>query len=145
MNWTEKHIKGLLHNNTIKGYSADVKKENTPALPQNHKSKALTWLEWNLSYWCNEHSLTLEKEYRFCDRGWRFDFAIATGSLKIAVEFEGGIFRQYSNQSGAHSTAKLFTKDTDKYNRASVLGWRVIRVTAMNYTTVLTTLNEMIK
>ena len=44
-----------------------------------------------------------------------------------------------------HGTAKHFTKDTDKYNLATVLGWRVIRVTALNYTTVLKTLNEMAK
>ena len=139
MNWTEKHIKGLLYNNRIKGYSADVKKENTPTLPKNHSSKALTWLEWNIAYWCNEKMLTLEKEYKFCsDRGWRFDFCIP--SLKIAIEFEGGIFMQHSG----HNTSKHFTKDSDKYNRAAVLGYRVIRVTALNYTTVLKTLNEMI-
>lgn len=139
MNWTEKHIKGLLHHNKIKGYSADVKKENTPAVPKNHSSKALTWLKWNLMYWCNERSLTLEEEYRFCnDRGWRFDFCIT--AHKIAIEFEGGIYMQNSG----HNTARHYSKDTDKYNRASVLGYRIIRVTAMNYTTVLKTLNEMI-
>lgn len=139
--WTEKHMKGLLYNRKIKGYSADVKKANTPTLPKKHQSKALEWLNWNLAYWCNENALTLEKEYRFCaDRGWRFDYAIASGSLKLAVEFEGGIFLAKSG----HNTARHFTKDADKYNRAAMLGWKVIRVTALNYTTVLKTLNEMI-
>lgn len=139
MNWTEKHIKGLLYHNKIKGYSADKKKENTPTLPRENKSKALTWLNWNLQYWCNERSLTLETEYKFCDdRGWRFDFCIP--AHKIAIEFEGGIFMKNSS----HNTAKMYNKDTNKYNRATVLGYKIIRVTAMNYTTVLKTLNEMI-
>ena len=138
-NWTEKHIKGLLFEKRIKGYNVPEKKPaGTPTLPQP-KSKALIWLDWNLQYWCNEKALTLEKEFRFCpERGWRFDYCIP--ALKIAIEYEGGIFMEKSG----HNTARHYTKDSDKYNRAAVLGWKVIRVTALNYTTVLKTLNEMI-
>lgn len=138
-NWTEKHIKGLLFDKRIRGYQAPerTKPAGTPTIPRP-KSKALIWLDWNLQYWCNEKALTLEKEYKFCDRGWRFDYCIT--ALKIAIEFEGGIFMEKSG----HNTARHYTKDSDKYNRAAVLGWKVIRVTAMNYTTILKTLNEMI-
>lgn len=139
-NWTEKHIKGLLFEKKIRSYHVPerTKPAGTPTIPQP-KSKALIWLDWNLQYWCNEKALTLEKEYRFCDRGWRFDYCIP--ALKIAIEYEGGIFMEKSG----HNTARHYTKDSDKYNRASVLGWKVIRVTALNYTIVLKTLNEMIK
>lgn len=142
MNWTEKHLRGLLFQKKIRSYQAPEKKSGgTPALPQP-KSKAITWLDWNLQYWCNEKALTLEKEFKFCDRGWRFDYCIP--ALKIAIEFEGGIFQQYNDQKSGHGTAKHFTKDTDKYNRAAVLGWKVLRVTALNYTTILKTLSEII-
>lgn len=132
-------LNNLAKQGKIRGYVAPQKKGNTPALPnQRNRSKALSWLDWNLQYYCNEKALTLEKEYQFCERGWRFDYCIP--ALKIAIEFEGGIFLQKSG----HNTAKHYTKDSDKYNRATVLGWKVIRVTALNYTTVLKTLNEMI-
>lgn len=139
MNWTEKHIKGLLFQKKIKGFNAPEKKPaGTPTLPQP-KSKALIWLEWNLQFFCNERALTLEREYRVCqERGWRFDFFIS--AHKIAIEFEGGVFLQKSG----HNTPKSYTKDTDKYNKAAALGIRVVRITALNYTTVLKTLNEMI-
>ena len=106
-------------------------------------SKAIKWLDANLQAWCNERSFTLEckangKE-RMVDplRKWRFDYAIE--SIMVAIEYEGGIFLEKSG----HNTAKHYTKDTDKYNRAAVLGWQVIRVTAMNYLTVLETLENI--
>lgn len=146
--WTEKHILGLHRTGKIKSF-VDQKKDkgfssngNTP-LPRE-RSRALAWLDMNLLYWCNERSLQLQcsangNELRFDDiRKWRFDYAIP--SLKIAIEYEGGIFMPKSG----HNTARHYTKDTEKYNRAAVLGWKVIRVTAMNYQTVLKTLDEII-
>ena len=103
------------------------------------KSKALKWLELNLQMWSNEKLLTMEREYRFDElRKWRFDFAWP--ALKIAVEYEGGIFMQKSG----HNTARHYTKDTDKYNHAAVKGWRVARVTALNYESVLGVLEGMV-
>ena len=141
MNWTESHIKNLKASGKIKSFNAGMKVRQTNSLPtaQDKKSKALAWLKWNLWYWANQNSIVMETEHRFCtDRKWRFDFAFP--SIKVAVEFEGGI---YIPKSG-HKTARHYTKDTDKYNRAVTLGWRVIRVTALNYQTVLDQLNKMI-
>jgi len=140
MNTTD--LKKLLKKGKIRGYNvnAPAKMNDGKQIPQK-KTKALAWLDLNLQYWCNERSLTLEcaangGEHRFDDeRMWRFDYAIS--SIKVAVEFEGGIFMQ----SSGHNTAKHYTKDTDKYNRAAALGWTVIRVTALNYSTALTQLN----
>jgi hypothetical protein len=104
------------------------------------RSKAKEWLGWNLPYFANEHGLTLETEFKFCtDRDWRFDFAIP--ALKIAVEYEGGIFMQKSGHSNVHG----FVKDSEKYNRATVLGWRLIRVTYLNYQTVIHQLKQLLK
>jgi very-short-patch-repair endonuclease len=63
-----------------------------------------------------------EREFRFCARRWRFDFAWPT--LKLAVEVEGGTWA-----GGRHTTGAGFEKDAEKYNEAVVLGWRVLRVT----------------
>lgn len=61
-----------------------------------------------------------EREWRFCERRWRFDFAWP--EKKLAVECEGGVWT-----NGRHTRGSGFVKDLEKYNRATVLGWRVLR------------------
>jgi len=62
-----------------------------------------------------------ECEYRFDpERRWRFDFAWP--SLQIAVEIEGGVWIR-----GRHVRPVGYLGDLEKYNRAVVLGWRVLR------------------
>ena len=64
------------------------------------------------------------REHRFHPkRKWRFDFAWPPRLL--AVEVEGGIFKRVSR----HSRGMGFVQDTDKYNAALLLGWRVLRFT----------------
>lgn len=63
------------------------------------------------------------KEYRFHKtRKWRFDYALP--SFKIALEVEGGVWSQ-----GRHTRPKGFLGDIDKYNMATLMGWRVFRCT----------------
>lgn len=64
-----------------------------------------------------------EEEHRFCDRRWRFDFAFV--EEKIALEVEGGIWK---GSVGGHTSGTGYTKDCEKYNTATVMGWRVLRV-----------------
>lgn len=99
------------------------------------RNEALDWIGWNLLYWCNQHAVILEEEYQFNpDRKWRFDWAIP--ALKLAVEYEGGIFMDKSG----HTSARGMTKDTEKYNSAQALGWVVLRFTVLNYKNLLTEL-----
>lgn len=61
------------------------------------------------------------REHRFDPaRRWRFDFAHV--EMRIAVEIEGGIW-----VNGRHSRGRGMQADMDKYNRATLLGWRVLR------------------
>jgi very-short-patch-repair endonuclease len=53
---------------------------------------------------------------------WRFDFAWPEKSL--ALEFEGGVFA-----NGRHIRGAGFRDDCEKYNEATALGWKVLRVT----------------
>lgn len=63
------------------------------------------------------------REYQFCKpRKWRFDFAWPLH--KIALECEGGTWVH-----GRHSRPSGFLSDCEKYNEATLLGWRVLRVT----------------
>lgn len=62
-------------------------------------------------------------EWRFCaPRRWRFDWAWP--EHLVAVEVEGGVFIR-----GRHSRGAGMLKDMEKYNRAALLGWKVLRVT----------------
>ena len=60
------------------------------------------------------------REWRFCERMWRFDFAWP--EKKVAVEVEGGVWIQ-----GRHARGTGFIGDCEKYNRAALLGWKVLR------------------
>lgn len=61
------------------------------------------------------------KEHKFHPtRKWRFDYAIP--AHKIAVEVEGGVWT-----GGRHTSPKGFLGDIEKYNTATVMGWRVLR------------------
>jgi very-short-patch-repair endonuclease len=61
------------------------------------------------------------KEYKFHPtRRWRFDYAIP--AHKIALEVEGGVWSQ-----GRHTRPKGFLGDVEKYNTATLMGWRVLR------------------
>ena len=65
-----------------------------------------------------------EREVVFAPpRRWRFDFAHCI--YKIAVEVEGGTWIQ-----GRHQTGKGIAADMEKYNAATLKGWRVFRFTA---------------
>lgn len=64
-----------------------------------------------------------EKEYRFHPvRKWRFDYAIP--EHKIALEVEGGVWTQ-----GRHTRPMGYLGDIEKYNTATLMGWRVLRTT----------------
>jgi very-short-patch-repair endonuclease len=63
------------------------------------------------------------REYRFLhDRRFRFDIAIP--EHKIAIEFEGGIFKR-----GRHNRGKGYSNDAKKYNLSTMHGWKLLRYT----------------
>lgn len=77
----------------------------------------------------------LEFEFH-SERRWRFDFSWP--AVKLALEIEGGIFARkgshkcrYCGQTprGRHASGKGMLEDMMKYNAATLLGWRLLRVT----------------
>lgn len=71
----------------------------------------------------NSHGLPSPvAEHRFdMLRRWRFD--LAWPDQKVALEVDGGVWT-----GGRHTRGRGFINDIEKLNRATVLGWRVLRV-----------------
>ena len=61
------------------------------------------------------------REHRFAPpRRWRFDFAWP--DWRVAVELEGGAWAR-----GRHTRGAGYVADCEKYNAATLAGWRVLR------------------
>lgn len=73
---------------------------------------------------CN---IDYQTEYRF-DTVRKFKFDIAIPSLKLAIEYEG-----IMSEKARHTSITGYSKDCEKYNLATVQGWRVLRYTALNH------------
>lgn len=68
---------------------------------------------------------TPEREVMFAKcigRKWKFDYAWP--SRMLALEYEGGVYVR-----GRHVRPKGYEADCEKYSRAAILGWLVVRVT----------------
>jgi hypothetical protein len=77
--------------------------------------------------WCDERGYEHpERQFRFCKRLYRFDWAWP--SRRLALEFEGGTF----GNEGWH-TGSGYAKDCRKYNLATALKWRVFRLSSLMY------------
>ena len=70
-----------------------------------------------------KHWLThpLEEVKFHPSRKWRFDYAWP--DKMVALEVEGGVWTM-----GRHTRGIGFVRDMEKYNAATLLGWRVLRV-----------------
>ncbi len=82
---------------------------------------------------CREHlGLQCVRELRFAPpRQWRFDYAFP--DQRIALEVEGGVWTK-----GRHTRPRGFLGDIEKYNTATLMGWRVLRTTPSRLLTTAT-------
>ena len=65
-------------------------------------------------------------EYKFHpSRKWRFDWAVP--DKMVAIEYEGVM-----STKARHTSITGYTKDAEKYNQAVILGWKVLRYTALS-------------
>lgn len=78
-----------------------------------------------LAFQLTAYKIPFEQEWYFHPvRRWRFDFALL--DHKIGIEVEGGI---WLGAKGGHTSGTGYTKDLEKYNEASQLGWKLLRFT----------------
>lgn len=88
-----------------------------------------------MAEWLDEAGYAYTRQWRFHPfRRWRFDFALGHSpaphgngktidAMKLAIEVEGGQF------TGGHKRGKAADSDTEKFNEATLMGWRVLRFT----------------
>ena len=86
--------------------------------PTKHRG---TDLEAAFLYWLRvlcPHVAPPVSEFQFCEgRGWRADFAFV--DARVLIECEGR----------EHVLPATYAKDIEKYNRASLEGWTLLRCT----------------
>lgn len=111
-----------------------ARKKRVPSMP----CKQVLWMGGQLAWWALTTGIMVEKEFRFCDRRWRFDFALP--DKKIALEYNGT-----QSAKSRHTTLTGYTGDREKINHAQSLGWKVLEFTVLNYKSVLKELEKNIE
>lgn len=64
-------------------------------------------------------------------RQWRFDLAIP--ALRIAIEYQGHGATGGKGHIGRHASITGMSGDAEKENAAAILGWRVLKFTALHF------------
>jgi very-short-patch-repair endonuclease len=112
-----------------------LKSIKKPKIPRK-EAKQLTQMKLWLYAIYGQH---IEYEYKFAqNRRFRADIAIP--EAKILIEYEG-----LNSEKSGHTTLMGYSKDTEKYNLASTLGFKVIRYTVMNYQNVISDVELLLK
>ncbi len=76
-----------------------------------------------------------EKEVAFCPtRRFRFDWMVRIHQesgevLLVGIEYEG----VFGSEKSRHTAPVTYTTDTEKYNLAQILGYKVLRYTALSH------------
>ncbi len=92
---------------------------------RDHRSRLERRFEF---LWLAVQGPALEREFRFHPtRKWRSDFAHIPS--RTLIEIEGGIWI-----NGRHNRGAGFITDIEKYNEATLAGWRVFRLADVHLT-----------
>jgi hypothetical protein len=76
--------------------------------------------------------INITPEFKFCEnRKFKADFKLEKDNKIVLIEYEG-LFAGKSR----HTTLKGYSKDCEKYNLATILGYPILRYTAMNYKSI---------
>lgn len=110
-----------------------AEKASQGAVMKPHRKKkdagaeAKAWITQYLTDLCAGEGWHLHLEsYVVPGRKFKADWAIP--DKMVMVEYEG-----LNSAKSRHTTIGGYTTDTEKYNLAQAAGWRVVRVTILNY------------
>lgn len=86
----------------------------------------------SLKFYLRSVGIPFEEEFRFHHtRQWRFDIALP--ALRIAIEYDGHGSTGKKSHIGRHASVTGMAGDCEKINQAQILGWRVLRFTALHF------------
>jgi len=129
---------GRINQQVLAELEKPAKKKKGQQLP-GQPAPQVAWMWGQLSWWALASGILVVKEHRFHPvRKWRFDFALP--DKKIGIEYEG-----LNSEKSGHTTLTGYTEDTEKYNQAQALGWKVIRFTVKNYKKVISELEKQLE
>lgn len=139
MNITAEQYRDMLAKNPTLGRGKKAKKSRPTSIPKP-KTKG-TKADYKAKMWNVMNSICdgWTTEYKFHPkRKWRADWC--NEKLGVLVEYEGifGGFSRHTNNIG-------YSNDACKYNQAQLLGWKVLRYTALNYEELGDDLRSLIK
>lgn len=142
MSWSIEHIQKLADSGKIRGFKvigAKAADNGRTKLPVKRKGKipGIDFIRCVLE----SQKIDFVEEWQFAPpRKFRFDFAIV--ALKVGIEYEGLVA---TGKKGGHQTKQGYTSNTEKYNLATSLGWKMLRYTALNYKNFESDLKAMMK
>jgi|SRR5690606_7240513 len=138
--WTIEDVEKLAGSGKVKlneGFFPEKKKPKTSALPKSEFQKTPEGLS-HIDMILYVKQIDFVKEYEFVpDRKFRADRYVP--SLNLLIEYEG----IYSEKS-RHTFFKGYSTDADKYNLATVHGYRLLRFTSDNYKSFYDLLEKII-
>lgn len=102
-----------------------------PKKPKTQKgNKAKSEMEWVIKAMFPNY----QKEFKFAKevgKQYRCDYYIP--EIKTIVEYEGIVAFKDKDEKSRHTHINGYTDDCRKYSLASILGYRVLRYTTLNY------------
>jgi len=87
-------------------------------------------MHFALVKYCQDNKYALITEYKFNTyRKWKADYYIP--SMNLLIEYEG-LGGNTKSGNGGHQTKTGYTSNCEKYNSACILGFNLLRYTALN-------------
>ena len=78
------------------------------------------------------------EEFKFCPtRKFRADWKVIKGDKCCLVEYEGIVTQKSKSGKSRHLSLVGYTKDCEKYNLANIMGYKILRYTALNFGDVI--------
>ena len=109
------------------------KKKRKPRKP----TKQVQWVENELRQWCEKQGFELIPEFRFNPyRKWRTDWYIK--ELNLCLEYEG-----IMSEKSRHTSRIGYSKDLEKYNSITELGFKLLRFTVLNYLNIINQIEKL--
>ena len=82
----------------------------------------------------------VEPEFRFCPtRKFRADWKVSKNDRSVLIEYEGVV-----SAKARHTSIKGYSTDCEKYNLMTLMGFKFLRYTVLNFNNVIADLEKIL-